>query len=224
MHYHCEIIMPPTDNIELMVARIMRPFDENLVAEDRNHPFWDWYVIGGRFAGNKLIASFEQEKIDKFYEWLNDEKVTVSSLRAGKDRLAPEEQIAKVDKKWNEMFPVQAFVPCPLFAHSNDQYARKGELSGMLPDDVCLLMDVPERLACSRVIVASPNFKNEIEAEFMVVDDAWNGVNYMKVDWDGKVLTAVEKCREKMKGYTPNYVAKCTPQDDWLVVTVDYHS
>lgn len=224
MHHHMEIVMPPTKDIEGAVARILKQFDENLPAEDRNHAFWDWYVIGGRFAGHKFIASFDEAKIDEFYEWLNTEKITVSSLQSGKQALKPETQIPKVDAKWNEMFPSQTPVACPLFQHSNDQYAKNGKLSGTLPDDVCLLMDVPERLLCQRVIIASPNYKDEVEAEFMLVDDAWNGVSYMKVDWDGKLSTALAKCREKMKNYKPEYVEKHSPQDDWLVVTVDYHS
>lgn len=227
MHYHCEIIIPPTTDIETSIRTVLKQFDENMSENEecsRSHAFWDFWVIGGRFAGHHLLAQYEKAKIDAFYEWCDAEKITVSSFRAGKQSLEPKTQIPKVDAKWNEMFPSQAPIPCPLFAHSNDQYARNGELSGMLPQDVITLKDLPLNLECSRVIVAEINYKGQLEAKFMLVDDAWNGCNYMKVDWDGKVLTALEKYREKCKHYAADIAEKRMPKGDWLVVTVDYHS
>jgi hypothetical protein len=222
MHHHCEIVMPPTADINAMVAQILKQFDENAPAEVRSHAFWDFWVIGGRFAGRKLIAQYDQAKLDQFEEWCQTEKITVSGITAGKQELKPDSQISKVDAKWNEMFPSDTFMACPLFKHSNDQYGKG--LSGALPQDVVCLKDLPSALTCTRVIIAAPNYNNEIEAEFMLVDDAWNGCNYMKVEWDGKVQTALTQFQEKTKHYKDEYAEKHTPKDDWLVVTVDYHS
>ncbi len=225
MHHHCEIVIPPTSDIEEAIAQIMKPFDEN---KDRNEDsrggFWDFYVIGGRFAGHKLIATYDQAKIDEFYAWLAAEKVTVSGLQAGKPKLQPDSQEAKVDAKWNEMFPSQSPIKCPLFQHSNDQYGK--EMNGSLPDDVMLMMDVPKQLKCTRVIFAEPSYKNDgtLEPEFMIVDSQWNGCNYMEVKWDGTFSDALAQYMEKCKHYTDEAREKKIPKDDWLVVTVDYHS
>lgn len=216
MHHHLEIVMPPTSDVESAVAQIMRQYDENMEEDEdhsRVHAFWDWYVIGGRWSGNKLMAKYDQTKVDQFYEWLKEEKVTVSGLKAGKDELSPASQIPKVDAKWREMMGASG--PCPLFRHAGDS----------LPNDIDFLSKVPEGLTCSRVIFANPAFDGDgIEAGYMLVDSAWNGCNYMRVDWDGKFSSALDKYRESLKNYKDEYRDKYLPKDDWLVVTVDYHS
>ncbi len=211
MHYHCEIIMPPVADVSTAIAQILAPFDEN--NEEADYAFWDFWVIGGRWSGTKLMAKYDTEEIDAFHEWMKAEKITVSGLTAGKQELSPASQIAKVDAEWNRRFPSDKFVPCPLFRHSNDQYAKG--TNGTLPKDITLLKDVPPELAASRVIIAREKYDgNGLEAEFMLCDEQWNGCNYMKVQWDGKVTSAIEQHRDKQK----------MPRDDWLVVTVDYHS
>lgn len=231
MHYHCEIVIPPVMNIEEAIASVMKPFNEQPDEEDEDarNGFWDFWVIGGRWAGCKLLARYDQAKLDEFYAWLQEEKVTVSGLKCGKQELSPATQIPKVDAKWNEMFPSSEFLPCPLFNHSNNQYGEG--LSSTLPGDVQRLSDVPVALECSRVIFAKPSYDSEkkdhvgpLEAEFMLVDSAWNGCNHMKVDWDGKFHSALQQYRDKLKSYREEFAAKVLPKEDWLVVTVDYHS
>jgi hypothetical protein len=230
MHHHCEIVIPPTTDIEGAIASVMKPFDEQGEDEDgeRNaNAFWDFYVVGGRWAGTKQIARYDEGKLQAFYDWMTAEKVTVSGLTAGKQEISPADQIPKVDAKWNEMFPSSSFAPCPMFKHSNDQYAKRGPLSGALPDDVCRLVDVPPGMEIDRVIFAGPSLvkvgaKYEavgpLEATFMLQGDTWNGVNFVKAAWDGKMPSAVAMLRERMSA------ARATPHDDWLSVTVDYHS
>lgn len=231
MHYHCEIVIPPTMDIEAAVTAVMKQFDENGDGEDHSPRgvFWDWWVIGGRWAGHKMLAKYDQAKLDEFNEWLATEKVTVSGLQCGKQELSPASQESKIDAKWNEMFPTAEFLPCPLFAHSNNKYGKG--LSGTLPNDVSRLSDVSPTLECSRVIFAMPGFDSKtsdwtgpLEAEFMLCDSQWNGCNYMKVDWDGKFGSALEKYSEKLKNRNDKFAVRATPASDWLVVTVDYHS
>jgi hypothetical protein len=228
MHSHLEIIIPPTDDIEGSIAAVMKQYDESLDPKNEDystkHVFWDWYVIGGRWAGNKLMAKFDPVKIEEFQKWCAAEKLTVSGVVAGKQRLQPESQIPKVDAKWNELFGTNT--ACPMFDHSNDQYGRNGD--GTLPDDVLRLGDLPDRVTCSRVIFAGPSFNHEakeghgkytgpLESKFMFCDEVWNGCNHMKVEWDGTVKQALEKYRESFR-------KDFLPTADWLVVTVDYHS
>lgn len=228
MHYHCEIVIPPDVNVEEAVASIMEPFDENTDSDDSSgHAFWDWYVIGGRFAGNKLLASLDRAGLDAFYAWMKEEKITVSGFQAGKPSLSPSDQTTKVDWKWSELFNAGVLTACPLFEHSNDQYASESTIEG----DVMRLAEVPEGLTCSRVVFGGRKFDSDdndwtgpIEATFMLCDSQWNGVNHMKIDWDGRLVSAVEMWKKDLERCAEKYKAKNGPAEDWLVVTVDYHS
>jgi hypothetical protein len=232
MHYHLEVIMPPTDDIEVAIASILAPFDEN--ADDNNHSFWDFYVIGGRYAGEKQQQKLDQEKVKQFYDWCSNEKITVSGLIAGKQELSPSSQIPKVDAKWNEMFPQEdgSFAACPLFKHSNDQYGKG--INGTIAGDIGTLKN-SLAISCERVIIAGPSFNHDakdsenpytgnLRAVFMLSDDSWNGVNHMPIAWDKTIKSAVDAFNKKADSYAETYKAALSPKDDWIVVTVDYHS
>ncbi len=232
-HYHCEVVIPPTDDIEAAVASVLAPFDEspdeaNEDQDDRN-AFWDFYVIGGRFAGNKMLAKYDMAKLEAFEAWLRERGTTVQGLLCGKPELSPASQAAEIDAKWNESFPSDPPIPCPLFAHSNDQYGRNGR--GRLPEDVLPLAGVPERLRVSRVIFAAPSYSSEtnehtgpLKANFMLCDSKWNGCNHMPIKWDGSIADALTQYRKNLSCCKEEYAAKVTPTDEWLCVTVDYHS
>ncbi|GAF91717.1 unnamed protein product, partial [marine sediment metagenome] len=98
MHYHCEIILPPTDAVESAIAEIMAPFDENNEDEETRSPsFWDWYQIGGRWSGSKLTDHFDKDKLKNFHAELENRKVTVSGFQCGKQDISPASQIPMVD-------------------------------------------------------------------------------------------------------------------------------
>jgi len=44
MHYHAEVWIPHTEDIESQVAKAMEPDEEH-------GGFWDWYQVGGRWKG-----------------------------------------------------------------------------------------------------------------------------------------------------------------------------
>lgn len=233
-HYHLEIVMPPTEDIEAAVESIMAPYDENPSDSnedhDTRHAFWDCYVIGGRFAGNKLMAGLDKQKIDEFYAWLQSENVTVSGFTCGKQELNPPSQRKKVDAKWNEMFPSPSgsAVACPIFNHSNDQYGRDGR--GTIDGDVCEL-GAAMHVECSRVIFAGSSYDHKskdgtgpLKAAFMLADTAWNGVNHMPVAWDGTIGHAREQFSKRLVHSSDDYRKAVEPHDDWITVTVDYHS
>ena len=51
MHYHIEILMPPTDDVEGTVKRALSPY---MQGEDDGMPvWWDWYKLGGAWTGAK---------------------------------------------------------------------------------------------------------------------------------------------------------------------------
>lgn len=221
MHYHLEVIMPPTSDISSALEEILKPFEEN--NEESRNQFWDGYVIGGRWAGEKESCRYDAEKLEKFYIKCQEANVTVSGVQCGKPDLSPASQIPMVDKMWNELFPTEdgTIVACPIFSHSNDQY----DSNDLLACDVCLVEEIPENLTASRVIVASANYdESRLEAKFMTSDSIWNGVNHEDTTWDGKVKSVLVMYNKRLEMYKEEYVEKHTPKPNWICVTVDYHS
>jgi hypothetical protein len=179
---------------------------------------------GGRYAGSKEMCKYTEESLSLFFKDLKEHKITVSGLQCGKQEINPASQIPLVDSLWAKHFPTEngEIVPCPMFAHSNNQY----DSSDLIGCDISLLEDVPKNLKCERIIIAGPKYDNSgVEATFMLCRDQWNGVNHMPIAWDGKVETAVSMFIDKLKrGYREEYAKRVTPQKDWYCVTVDYHS
>jgi hypothetical protein len=220
MHFHLEVIMPPTKDIEAALDKILLPFSEH--EKDSDRPFWDYYGIGGRWAGTKETCRYDAEKLEQFHKNLKAAKMTVSSIQMGKQKLEPASQIPMVDQMWNELFPTETgeITPCPLFAHANNQF----DSNDLLACDICRVDEIAEKLTAHRVIIAAPGYQDELEAQYMLSVDEWNGVNFVQSAWDGKVLTVLEMFKSKIDHYTEEYQAKVTPQPNWICVTVDYHS
>lgn len=218
MHFHCEIVIPPSDDVESAVTQVMEPFNER--ADDGNrssYPFWDWYVIGGRWGGAKMEAAIGYERIKEFREELRAREFTISGLQAGKPSLNPDYQCELVDALWSERFPEHAG-PCPLFAHSNNNRST-------LPGDITSLASCPLSLTASRVIIAGPAYVGDgLRPVFMASGEIFNGCNYEHTTWDKTLGGALTLHRKRLERYTPDARAKVDPSPNWLVVTVDYHS
>jgi hypothetical protein len=216
--------MPKSKNIEKDIESIMAPFDENCDPEAYSgNTFWDFYIIGGRWAGTKERCGCDPDKLEQFLNELKKRNVTVSGLQCGKQKLSPESQIPMVDELWCEFFPTESgeIVHCPIFSHSNNQY----DSNDLISCDICLVEDIPKNLTCSRVIIGGPSYDEaNVEANFMLSDSIWNGVNFENTKWDGNVLTAIEMFKDKSKGYKKEYIERSTPKNDWICVTVDYHN
>ena len=224
MHYQLEIVLPPDLPIEESVEKILAPFDENGDDEDYSpsNAFWDFWIIGGRYAGKKLESSLPKDKLDNFYQWLRDEEVKVSSLTMGKQSLIPE-HVEKVDQKWTEMFfpDSDTVVACSIFDHSNDQFNNETIQGDIAPLSECL------HIKCARVIFAVPHWEDgwsNPQAGYMAEKSYWNGVTHMGTTWDGSIGSARKDYLRRLENMSDGYRAKAIPQDDWLCVTVDYHS
>jgi hypothetical protein len=219
MHYQAEIILPPQYDIKDAIAEIMEPFSEH--DDDKRNCFWDFFVIGGRWSGSKLMATLDQDKVKEFHDQLQKLEITCSGFRAGKHELNPPEQIPIVDNLWNEYFPETKQKHCPLFKHSNDQYDSDDLILG----DIMKFSDIPMDMKFSRVIFCYERYDQIIEASEMFTDEIWNGVTREKTVWDRTFKHAIELFNEKInRGYNEKHIKKITPKDDWNVVTVDYHS
>ncbi len=224
-HYRCEIIMPPTDDVAGAVESILARFSENGDGGEDGylrHAFWDWYVIGGRYSGQKLVDQIDPAKLDEFYKWMTDEKITVHGIQFGKQDIHPAEQIPKVDAKWREMFPATAAkIPvCPLFRHAGP------ELAG----DVLPLSESSHATCCT-LIIAGPDYDDktkdwtgDLTASFLLQKSIWNGVTHQDTAWDGRLVSAVELYEKKLQVCAEKYQERHRLSNSWLVVTVDYHS
>jgi hypothetical protein len=209
------------DLLEKAIAQVLAPFqeeaDENIIS---CRPFWDFYVVGGRWHNEKYLQTLDQTKLESFYKWCNDENITVSSFQAGKQELEPKHQISKVDQKWNELFPVEnKIVKCPIFSHSHDKYENNySENTWSLKDSL--------HVKCSRIIFANySEYGKEYKADYMIEDEYWNGVAHIKSVWDGSIKHAVGIYSEYyLKVYNPEHANKIKTTDEHRVVTVDYHS
>ena len=86
------------------------------------------------------------------------------------------------------------------------------------------LKDIPEDLTASHVIVAVVDYEGTgFRAYMQYMKSVWNGLNWQKTAFSGYVSDALKEYREAIAEYLPVYREKMNPQDDWLVVTVDYH-
>lgn len=218
MHHHLEIIMPPTDDVKIAVEKVMHQFDENASEDDYDvspkHAFWDWYEIGGRWGGEKLLSSIGEDRVNEFRDALYERKITISNVRCGKPTLYPANQVTLVDLIWNEFFPDSPVKTCPLFDNYHGDEC-----------DVMTLLYTPRSMECERVIIAGPDCEGDgLETKHMVSDSICNGVNHQKTTWDGTLGGALHEYLDNLKHYAKDYAALITPTDEWITVTVDYHS
>jgi len=203
MHYRMEILMPPTQDVEAKLQEVLKDFSEN--NEESRNAFYDYFIIGGRWSGKHNMDGFGQDKLDRFYAELTENKVTVSSIQFGKQKLSPSSQIPFVQEIWNKYFPGE----CPVFDH----YTGGGDI-------ITWKEAQTKDITCLRFLVTNKDF----EPEYMTMDSAWNGVSWIETKWDKTVKGAFQEYTEKMSRYKEEYRIENEPKDDWLLVTVDYHS
>ena len=210
MHYHLEILMPPTDNVSAVVAKALAGFQY-----PKSHAFFDWYEVGGRWSGTKLLLRVGEERLSAFHNRLHDMGATVLSMRAGKPKLSPDGQEGAVNSLWQEMCPGNGDV-CPLF---------KNEASFVL--DVCRLDELPSGLKCDSFLYVSAELFGAgtgVEQRLLLHASMFNGVNSQDTTWDGSVEHAFELLCKRISHYRDEYRQAIEPRPDWLLVTVDYHS
>jgi len=206
MHKSLVVLMPKVENVEETLKQVLNPFDES--NEEGRHPFFDWYVIGGRFSGELLTSGLD---LKPFYEELQDNKIKVNGFVSGKEEIIPE-HIKLCDEIWQKHFPDHKCKKCPLFKHGSvDQYKHNNKYP-----DVFDFKDIDEGLTSYMVLFADKGYNGLIEAKFMLSIDHWNGCNIEKTDWNGNIKEAVERFK-KDSGYTENYFDNC------IGVVVDVH-
>lgn len=216
MHEHLEIIMPPRDleDIQDAVQQVMDRYcttEDDSESEYRFWAFWDFYLLGGRYSGRKLTNTLDQERIEAFFKALQDADIQVHVVVAGKQSVTTPEQWAQVNAIWNERFPDSGFDECPYFENAGP----------VLMGDVMELGKIRvDKVECNMMIVAD----EEGAVVFRAQDSVFNGTNHETTTWNGTIQNGLELMAEMLEHYTPEYRYRVTPKDDWLVVTVDFHS
>lgn len=233
MHYTCEVVVPPFDDkdeLNKFISEILKKYEEGYKDEygySYNHSFYDYFVIGGRFSGRKQKTMLDDEKLDKFYEELKNRGVTQSSVVFGKPTISPSSQIPMVDALWHEYFPEWQGKHCPVFQHSGDEdnldimtlgeFKKHTELREMESSTVAIgFLGYGEDADDDSV--GTPNLYTLLHTSI------WNGTNIQDTTFSGKVLEAIDLHNTNLSRAYSWYREQATPTDDWLVVTLDYHS
>ena len=195
-HHHVELIMPPTDlGIQEQVGNILYPLSmwvpERAEAEDY---LYDWFTIGGRFAGTKLCLRLDPERLRQFWDELHGEAFntdTDSSIFMG-ERWWGTSDLPKIDALWRKWFPEDEVGAYPL-----SPYYPAGDW------DICRVDRLPDNLTAHAVV-----FQIAVE-----VYDRTKG-EWLRTDFDGSVRKALRRCR----------AGGVEPANDWLAITLDAHN
>jgi hypothetical protein len=187
MFDHVELVIPPTNHVRSDVDAVMRH------VMTRRHPWCDFYYIGGRWNGLKVVIDLDLEPFDRR---LDEMQVRVSYVdwNGNRQSLRPESQAEAIDLEWRRLYPGRGDY-CPLFA----QY--KG------PPDInwCPVGGLSDTIRATRLVVAKPTGRRKI-IHVLTEDDLR--------PFDNKVKVAIRSLQK----LTPE-----SPTDDWLVVTLCCH-
>ncbi len=216
MHFHLEIIMPPTDKIEEEISHILAPFDEG--NEESRNAFWDWYQIGGRWTGTKdgFDPASDENNVERC-ELCNGTGFRTDNV-GETARAAEPTYTCNSCGKWQEG---------GTWTHSEfgaGKHLKWPTQWAQYKGDIMLLRDVKPDQKAFRVIIAGQNHAGTgMEAVFMAAKDNWNGVSFDESKWDGSLADAIAKHKARAAHYTPAYAEKVTPTDEWIAVSIDYH-
>ena len=214
MHSHLEIILPYVPDVETAIDSLMQPFNE---CDEKNmHAFWDWYEIGGRWSGTKLTATLDPEALDRFNDELNAMPLTVSAVQCGKPELMPDSQAVLVDQLWRRHFPHSKQQQCPFFRHAGSK----------MPLDIATLGECSMHTEAAHFMIAGTYNPEDtsLHPMTMLINEIWNGVSFQKTVFDGTLQSALDYHNQRFTNTRDEYRKLNTPTEDWLVVTVDYHS
>jgi hypothetical protein len=189
MHYHCEIHLEEIHDLEKQIAEIMAPFEE----ENNDNGFWDWYQIGGRYTGRH--GNYDPEA--------DPANIEVCTLCQGTGfRNDPIGQIARKED------PTYTCNGCGQFDSKSKSWKHSPQGPGKRvkwpttwiqhSSNVIPVSETSEDLTCYTLIMNGKAYQQAV----------WNGNEFAKTDFDGKVLPMLKKLGK---------------QDGYLV-TVDYHS
>lgn len=254
MHYHLEVILPPDAGeteaeVEDAVSEVLAPYSEDrhyswgedvgFLAStsseeaidrrleeiiEREHTsrwaFWDYWSVGGRWTGSHDLSHIAPSDLDAFRKAEVAHQFTVSGVQFGRPTLQPASQAEEVDRRWREAFPQSPLKQCPLFDHAGGR-------------DIHRLGYVGEHLTASHLILATHShvpaedrapdasrWSGPLKVERMWLSQVWWAGTWMETAWDGRI----PDFEKEFGHYAPEWQEGNMPNEDWWIVTVDYHS
>jgi len=91
-------------------------------------------------------------------------------------------------------------------------------------NEMSTLNNLSNIVNAARFIVALSDEAGNYSAEFMLEESLWNGVNFVDSAWQGSIKEALTMYDKRTAHYHASYNKAYKPQDNWVSVTVDYHS
>ena len=185
MHYHYELLIPPTDQPHFTITNIMDAYMLCDSCHNNSDAIGDWYVIGGRWAGEKLIKSLDPQKIKSYKKELKQSELRVMSVQAVKPTPCDKKNSLLADQVWRKHFP--DINENPFMSDYSDQY--ENDLR-----DVWKLKDVPKNLTASGLIVTHSHHEEIIclpqSGEILKVVDEINKLDFSRYEINDDWLLA----------------------------------
>ena len=176
MHYHAEVYLKKLNGKPLMDA-----VGAHMNRGVKSKVGWDWFVIGGRWSGEKLLAKLDKDRLKAF--WVEFKKRGYGWPSA---EHSDEERRRDSQALFMEFFPdFKGEIPV-----WRDQYKREGG-----EGDVAKVEDLPETLSCHTLILPGKR-----RAEVLQIEE-WNGKDFVKTAFKGDVVAEL-----KRRGLTDGYL------------------
>lgn len=175
MHYHAEVYLKKLNGRPIfdVVSGLMNRGVKAKVG-------WDWFVVGGRWSGDKILGKLDPEKVKAFFIEFEKRGYNWTSSQH-----SDEERRRDSSNLFMEFFPdFKGEIPV-----WRDQYRHEGG-----EGDVCKVADLPETFSCHTLI-----FPGKHRAEVLQTEE-WNGEKFVKTPFKGDVVAEL-KSRGLADGY-----------------------
>lgn len=242
-HYHMELILPPQPDREAVRKashQILLPFreEQDPLPEDEyheiyeGHRFWDWYVIGGRWTRDHIVARLDETKLQDFWDNFAEAGMEGPGFQmpGSHPQLTPE-SVLRAHELWADFFPNDE---CPFWQKDG---RRPGEACDH-KSDICTVGELGENAGAYRLLIATLDGHLKYKAAHLISTSFWNSVSWQDAKWEGDVHQAIgdyngtrqaeiDRRRDKdgvADEWSLKYGIPSLVGDDWHAVTVDYHS
>lgn len=226
MHAVAEIIIPPTKDIKASITTVMEYFieedDKGEKPKGGHADWWDFWEIGGRFSGRKIECKIDPNKLTQFNEFLKDQNITVSPVTCGKHG------IERVDICTVATIPDELTCDRLIIAGLEpnfEEWSRNFDLAkaefGVGVTEESFFHQHP-RWNEARRKADDVTPKTELCVQRMWLLSYWNTVEWQPTAFEGNVKKALADMRTQPR--LSDEYPWCGWEDDYLVVTVDYHN